>query len=132
MKQVYHNYLKWEDYKNGMWRKESREYEVKMLPKVIEFTGNHVTYGKAMMEVVTKWEYACEHNLTDLSQNRKAWVGHAAVCYKIGVPEHITRMAWGYLSQDQQNKANRQAELAINHWFKLQQKSFYAQTEIRY
>ena len=27
VKQIYHPYWKWEDYLNGMWRKETKEYE---------------------------------------------------------------------------------------------------------
>ena len=69
-----------------------------------------------MLKVIEKWPYSCEHNLTDTSQNRKAWIGHAACALALGCPEDITRAAWAKLSDDQQNKANQKAQDAINIW----------------
>lgn len=116
MKQIFHNYTKWEDFINGMWRKETKQYEEKFLPIAIEFTGNDELYGSAMLEVIDNWKITCEHNLSDKSINRKAFIGHCAVCYKLGIPEYITRMAWHHLTEDQQNKANKRAEYAIKQW----------------
>ena len=131
MKQIFHPYWIWEDYKNGMWRKETKEYEIENLPKAIEFTGNHILYGKAMIRVINEWKYSCEHNLTDLSQNRKAWIGHAACCIEKNYPEYLVRMAWHHLSEKQQILANKEADKAIQKWFKLK-KNNYAQIEIRF
>lgn len=115
MKQVYYPYWEWEDYHSGMWDK-ARGGEEELLRQAIEFTGSHCLYGIWMRAVIKLWPKSCEHNLTDLGQNRCAWLGHAAVSLAIGIPEYITRSAWGYLSKDQQDKANRQAELAIIQW----------------
>ena len=116
MKQIFHPYWKWECYKNGMWRKESKEYEEKWLPKIIEFTGCHISYGSAMVKVVKNWKYCIEHHLTDNSINQKAYIGHAACNIKHGWPEYLVRMAWGYLNEQQQSLANKAAENAINLW----------------
>jgi len=43
-------------------------------------------------------------------------VGHAATALAIGCPELITRMAWGRLTQEQQDAANAKAQQAINLW----------------
>ena len=116
MKQIYHPYWKWEDYKNGMWRKVSKEEELKLLPEIINFTGDYKLYGAAMFEVIKYWKYSCEHNLTDMGMNRKAWVGHAACCYKHGYPEYLVREAWNTLSTKQQSLANKMADEAIKEW----------------
>jgi hypothetical protein len=87
-----------------------------MLPQTIEFTGDHIKYGLAMMRVIREWPITCEHNLTDNSINQKAFIGHCAVCLQLGIPEYITRMAWKYLSKDQQDKANERAQFAIDTW----------------
>lgn len=118
MKRIYHPYQDWEDYKNGMWRKEKPENEKRLLDKAIDFTGNYQEYGAAMMRVVMEWPITCQHNLTDLTQNRKAFIGHAACCYAFGCPEYITREAWGYLTKKQQDDANKEAEKAIMFWEK--------------
>ena len=118
MKRIYHPYTDWEDYKLGMWRKETTENEKVLLDKAIDFTGDHEEYGYWMLQVIEKMPKACEHNLTDFTQNRKAWIGHAACCLAHKIPEYITRDAWGYLNKKQQDDANKQAEKAILKWEK--------------
>lgn len=86
------------------------------LNKAIEFTGDHVLYGSWMMRVIEEWPNTCEHNLTNKTINRKAWIGHAAVAMAIQCPEDIVRQAWGYLTQEQRDLANNQADAAIRKW----------------
>lgn len=116
MKQIYHAFIDWECYKNGMWGRVDPDEELDMLNQAIDFTGNHIEYGKAMRRVIEEWPITCEHHLTDKSINRKAHIGHCAVSLQLGIPEYITRMAWGHLTQEQQDKANKQAETAIEEY----------------
>ena len=116
MKRIYHHHLKWEDYKNGMWSKVDKDVESDMLNVAIEFTGDHLRYGKAMRRVINEWKYCVEHNLTNKDINRRAWIGHAAVSLELGIPEYIVRDAWGHLTDTQRDLANRQADLAIQQW----------------
>jgi hypothetical protein len=116
LKRIYRHYELWEDYKNGMWRKDTKDYDEGMLQEVIEFTGNHVEYGNAMLRVIKEWAVSCEHNLTNLSINRKAWIGHAACCLERGYPEYLVRQAWGMLTEQQRVDANNRAEYAIKQW----------------
>jgi hypothetical protein len=99
-----------------MWHKANRTEEIALLPRAIKFTGNAELYGLYMRKVAEEWPFSSEHNLTDLSINRRAWIGHAATCIAIGCPEYITRRAWWELSVKQQDDANHQADLAINEW----------------
>jgi len=99
-----------------MWRSVPRNERQEYLDKAIVFTGDAETYGKWMLEVIRKWPISCEHNLTDIHQNRRAWIGHAAVCLAFKCPEDITRQAWAYLTQDQQDRANKKADEAIHQW----------------
>lgn len=87
-----------------------------MLLNAIDFTGDYILYGNFMRLVVEKWPLACEHNLSAKTINRRAWVGHAACCFAIGVPEDITRDAWGKLSNRQRRLANMEADTAIEAW----------------
>lgn len=120
MKQIYHPYWNWEDFKAGMWGKVGPQDELSMLGHAIEFTGNHELYGQAMLRVIEEWPITCEHNLSNESQNRRAFIGHAAVCLELGIPEYIVRMAWGKLTQEQQDLANKAADIAIGKWEFLQ------------
>lgn len=82
----------------------------------IKFTGNAELYGEYMMRVVKEWTFSCEHNLTDRSQNRRAWVGHAACALANECPEDIVRQAWSRLTESQQDAANAKADEAIRYW----------------
>lgn len=113
MKQTFHHYTKWEEYAFGMWKIVPKETELAILPLAIEFTGNHNLYGAAMLRVISEWPISCEQNLTNVSINRKAWLGHAACCLQHGWPEYIVRQAWHFLTQKQQDDANAQAANAI-------------------
>jgi hypothetical protein len=116
LKRLFHHYEKWEDFKNGMWRRESKQNETDYLNRAIEFTGDHQLYGSWMLRVIEEWPISCENNLTFMGMNRRAWVGHAAACMAINSPEYITRAAWGRLTKDQQDLANKQADKAIRIW----------------
>lgn len=116
MKKIWHPFKLWEEYHFGMWRKRTLEEEAELLRKAIAFTGDHVLYGSFMQRVAQEWRFSCEHNLTDSSLNRRAWIGHAAASLAINAPEHITRQAWWYLSDRQRDLANAEADTAIALW----------------
>lgn len=116
MKRIWHPYWLWEDWKHGMWRKVAATERKEFLKNAIEFTGNAELYGEYMMRVVQTWIFSCEHNLTDSSTNKLAWIGHAASALAINCPEDITRQAWGQLTRQQQDDANRQAQNALDYW----------------
>ena len=111
---VYHPYDIWEETYSNMWGsvKDKDSY----FNVAVEFTGNHELYGQNMRRVIKEWPVSCEHNLTNITQNRKAWIGHAACALAFGCPEDIVRKAWSFLSEDQQAKANNQADMAIEEW----------------
>lgn len=111
---IYHPYWKWEEIDANMWG--SVNDRKKALKKAIDFTGDHKRYGRFMMRVVNQWRYSCENALTDYSLNRRAWVGHAAVALALGIPEDITRLAWGKLTDEQRLLANKEADRAIQWW----------------
>ena len=99
-----------------MWRTLKKEEEKEFLQKAIELTSDAELYSLWMMEVVVNWHYSCEHNLTCSGMNRLAWIGQAACAMAINCPEYITRIAWNELSQEQQDRANLNAFIAIELW----------------
>lgn len=111
---VYHPYWDWEEIDHNMWGVVCDRK--KAINSAIEFTGDHGLYGRFMMRVVKEWRVSCENALTDYSLNRKAWVGHAACALARGIPEDITRFAWGRLGDEQRILANQAADRAIQSW----------------
>jgi hypothetical protein len=116
LKRVYHSYEKWEDYKFGMWRKLPVYEEIGFIERAVGFTGDADLYGAFMIAAIIEWPFSCEHNLTCQGMNRQAFIGHSAASIAINSPEYITRQAWWQLTQDQQDKANGKADLAIKIW----------------
>lgn len=116
LKRKFIPYWEWEDFQNGMWSKADKENESELLDLAIEHTSNHEKYGLSMLEVIDAWPKTMLHNLTNLHINRKAFVGHCAVTYKLKIPEYITRQAWKFLTDEQRYLANKQAENAIQKW----------------
>lgn len=83
IKQQFVPYWEWEDYLNGMWRKLPKEDEPKFLSNAVEFTGDWVKYGAAMGEVIELWPRTMLNSLSNKSLNRRAFLGHCAVQFKI-------------------------------------------------
>lgn len=111
---IWHPYWIWEEVKFNMWG--SVENKKEYLEKAIHFTGDYELYGAYMIIVASQWKYSCEHHLTKIKTNRKAWIGHAASALAIQCPEDIVRQAWSFLDENQQNLANEKAQKAIEYW----------------
>jgi len=114
IERLYHPYWEWEEIDHNMWGtvKDKQAY----LAKAIGFTCDAELYGSYMLRVADEWPCSCRHNLSNTTQNRKAWIGHAACALAFQCPEDIVRSAWGYLTEEQQEKANKKADEAIKYW----------------
>jgi hypothetical protein len=99
-----------------MWRKVHAAEESEFVERAVRFTGDAELYGAFMIAAIMEWPFTCEHNLTCTGMNQQAFIGHSAACIAINSPEYITRLAWWQLTQDQQDKANGKADLAIKIW----------------
>lgn len=113
---IWHPYTSWECWQNGMWATPHAQDRKKLILKAVKFTGDAKLYGSFMRRVIKEWPKSCEQHLSGDTGNKKAWIGHAATCLAIQCTEDVTRAAWGYLSQQQQDEANHQAQLAIEEW----------------
>jgi|TARA_Y100000034_G_scaffold133644_1_gene199709 vacuolar-type H+-ATPase catalytic subunit A/Vma1 len=118
MKRIFHPYYLWEDWKAGMFKKKINENEEKLSKQARELLSNENEFFKVAYKVIKEWKYSSEHNLTNKSRNRQAWLGQASCCYKLGVPEYITKYGWRLLDLGQQNKANKIADKVIKIWEK--------------
>lgn len=117
MKQIYHNYLLWEDVKNGILEDNYNEYETEDLTfKAKELLCSPEDFAEIATRVIKNWKYASEQHLSNKSRNRQAWLGQASCCYKWRVPEYITKYAWRMMTKEEQDKANHIADLIIKAW----------------
>ncbi len=80
-----------------------------LMQKPVEFEG-------AMRRALSEWPNSCRHNLTSLSSNRIAWLGHAGCCIGARSPEESTRAGWHTLTRPEQDEANRVAAIVLAEW----------------
>lgn len=116
MKRIYHPYNLWEEYHEGMWRIVSSEERKLYSEKAADLMKNTEKFENAMRKASIEWKFSCEHNLTDRSMNRIAWLGHAGCCIETGSPEDATRNGWWTLNEEEQNKANLAASKVLSEW----------------
>lgn len=121
MKRIYHPYWVWEDFKNGLYDQEkmySEQEEFLLANKGKELLSHLDEFEQVALKVISEWKNASEQNLTNISRNRQAWIGQASCCYKLKIPERITKLGWRLLTYEQQIEANKIADKIIKIWEK--------------
>ena len=80
MKRIYHQYQSWECFNSGMY-KTNREItlnkwnELELL--AIKLLTNEDDFYNSGIKLLNEWKISCEENLTNLNQNRVAYIGQA-------------------------------------------------------
>jgi len=115
MNRIYHPYQEWECYQNGMYSQE-KDNDIDLIEKSRNLLSDKDATMEAMTSVILSWKKSCEHYLTDLSSNRRAWLGQAACCFEHGSSEQATCKAWWQLTDEQRFVANAVADSVINEW----------------
>lgn len=116
MNRVYHPYWKWEDWKNGMYSDFKVDNESELVNDCVNLFCSPINFDNACENVIENWPISTSENLSNCKQNRNAWIGAAACCITHGASEYITRIAWGKLTIEQQNIANRIAKKRIENY----------------
>jgi len=116
MKRIYHPWELWEDHKCGFYDNCSGEIKKTMIKHVIEMFNSWELTILNMNKVVKEWPNSCEHNLTNESMNKIAYIGQAACCLYAKVPSSITMEAWSLLDKKIQERANKIAESVLETW----------------
>lgn len=118
IKRIYHPYEKWEDYKAGFYDNISGEKKKELLLKVVELFSSKKLTKKYMQKVINEWTYSCEHNLSNYSMNRIAYLGQSACCLFAGIPSTITMEGWNMVSKENRDIADKIADKLIQNWEK--------------
>ena len=116
MNRIYHSYDKWEDYKAGFYGGLLLNDKIDHVSKVVELFSSAELTEQYMLRVINEWKYSCEHNLTNPSMNRVAYLGQAACCLFASVPSTDTMKYWKNVSQECRDKADEIAEKTIKIW----------------
>jgi len=116
MERIYHPYWLWEDYRCGFYENIGGKDKKILSDKVLEMFRDEKLTREFMLKVVNEWKYSCEHNLTNPSVNKIAYIGQSACCIYAGIPNSITMEMWSKLTKSQQEKANEIAKEVIDMW----------------
>lgn len=116
MKRIYHPFWLWEDFKAGFYDNISGEKKKELSLKVLELFNNPKATKEFMLRVINEWKYSCEHNLTNDSLNKIAYIGQGACCLYAGIPNSITMESWSLLSKDVQKRSDEIAKEVISIW----------------
>lgn len=113
----YHcHYEQLEEYKAGLWRRRTGQFRQNSIAEARRFMMDAGRFSEAMARVCSEWENSCKVNFTTPSVNPIAWLGQAAVCIEITVPEECTRVAWCELPFQTQQVANANAKRHLREW----------------
>lgn len=111
MKQFFAKFLDWEDYINGMFDVPNLEDEEKIeIENSITMLSDTTMFDETCKLVLFNWVISSKVNLTNVSCNRRAWLGQAACSYKFNSCETSTRFSWGLLTENQRIEANAVAD----------------------
>ena len=119
MKRKYYSYIEWEDWQNGMYKTVNLWERPILIQKATQLLKNRQLLYNTMRIVTKKWIVSTSQNLSK-EFSRRPWLGQAACCYLHKIPEDLTRIAWGLLTEEQRDGANKIADNVINEWVQCQ------------
>ena len=113
---IYHPYWLWEDYRAGFYENCSGEVKKQLIIKGIEMFNSEDLTRENMFYVIKNCKYSCEHNLTNESLNKIAYIGQSACCVYAKIPSTVTMEIWNLLNSEVQIRSNNIAIEAIKKW----------------
>lgn len=111
---VYLPYWRWEDYADGMYAIPWNMADE--MERARDLLADPGRLKDSMGAVVDSWPNATSHQLTNLEQNRRAWIGQAACRLAVKATAVATRAAWWQLTDPQRDAANAAADSIIREW----------------
>lgn len=103
---MYHHYSIREDWKYGMYENNKGKDKIKEASMLL---WSESLYD-SMLRVINEWVISSDENMTNVSQNRQAYLWQAACCIEYGLSWDMTIKARQMLSKDQQDRANKIAD----------------------
>lgn len=115
---IFHTYDKWEHVGHNFFGNNHPTLTpLQCQYKYKEFLQDIPEFSSTIQRVMEAWPIACEHNLTNRSMNRIAWIGQISVCYKYNIPA-ISCSGFSLLTEDEQYAANSTALFYLNKWLR--------------
>lgn len=101
----------WEDAKNGLYNLGS---DKNLIDLSIALLSNSDDFSEVMANLKLNWPYSYFVNVSNKTQNRKAWLGQAACNYNHGAEFNLTILAWQSMNDSARLLANQAAQKVID------------------
>jgi hypothetical protein len=119
-KRIFHTYEKWECFRAGFYATSMKGKSKEQCEReYAAFLADANVFRAGLEGVLSEWRHSCEHNLTNMSLNRIAWLGQAAACFSLGMPREF-RAGYLLLGVEQRDAADRLAHEYLNVWLSRQ------------
>jgi ParB-like nuclease domain len=116
LSRIFHTFDKWEAVNAGFFAPGLKDRDKEECEQEYgAFLADKELFSSGIERVFKEWPNSCEHNLTNSSMNRIAWIGQAAACIVLGLPSAY-RGGFSQLPQDMQTAANMVALEHLNKW----------------
>ena len=113
---IFHTHDKWELIEYGFFNNRHPSVSIEQCRyKYKEHLSDLEGFRSAIYELFEACPNSCEHNLTNRSLNRIAWIGQASVAFRHQIPS-IFCSGFNLLSIEEQEAANIVAFDALNCW----------------
>jgi hypothetical protein len=116
MRRVFHPWDKWEDYRHNFYG-GVKPYEKDNTLQLYASLLKDLSRFEAALKIITsEWKYSCEHNLTNESMNRIAYLGQASCALVYNVPHSVCMGGYNLLSDSEKKAADDLAGKYLNIW----------------
>lgn len=115
-KRIHHPYYLWEDFKCGFYNNCTGKESQEKIEKAVEMFNSLDLTNEYMNRVINEWVYSCEHNLTNESLNKIAYIGQAACCIYAGIPNTVTMKALSLLTKEVRDRSDKIALSVLEKW----------------
>jgi hypothetical protein len=116
MNRIHHSWDKWEDYRYNFYggmgdypKDDTKALYASLLKDLPRFEA-------ALKRVINEWPYSCQHNLSNESMNRIAYLGQAACALIYNVPSHVSCGGYNLLSDEEKAAADAMAKKYLDLW----------------
>lgn len=100
----------------GMWVTPSLREAPAFIAAAAELMRDSGEFRRAMRRALSDWPKSVAVAMTTPGLNRRAWLGHAGCFLATGSPEETTRLGWHDLNDEEQRRANADADAVIAEW----------------
>jgi len=124
MKRIFHPWHKWEDYRHNFYGGVVEDFQKdNTLELYASLLRDPVQFEEALKVITSEWKYSCEHNLSNESMNRIAYLGQAACALVYKVPHHLSMSGYNLLTDSEKIAADQMAKKYLDLWLSKQEPS---------